>query len=170
VKRLPRAAGPLVWTVGVAAVHGAVPFALSRLGDHACRRGAARRPVGLPTVAAGAGLIAWALATHYRAAPRGWSLASRTTPEYLLRSGPYRWSRNPMYAGEAVVWLGWALFYGTPAVWAGWAILCARVAKVVRLEERRLAACFGDAYRAYLAAVPRWVGRPPRRVSPGRGR
>ena len=49
-------------------------------------------------------------------------LESGLTPQYLLRRGPYRLSRNPMYAGEAVVWLGWALFYGRLAIWAGLAI------------------------------------------------
>lgn len=63
------------------------------------------------------------------------------------------------YIGEAVVWLGWALFYGSPAVWAGLGILCAAFAKVVRWEERRLLERFGDDYRAYLATVPRWLGR-----------
>jgi protein-S-isoprenylcysteine O-methyltransferase Ste14 len=75
-------------------------------------------------------------------------------------------TRNPMYIGEAVVWLGWALFYGRPAVWAGLAILCAAWVKVVRSEERRLLERFGDDYRAYLAAVPLWVGRPRLKVTP----
>ncbi len=64
-----------------------------------------------------------------------------------------------MYAGEAVVWLGWALFYGRAAVWAGLVIVCAAGTPIVRWEEGRLLERFGDEYRAYLAAVPRWVGR-----------
>ena len=39
------------------------------------------------------------------------------------------------------------------------AILCAAVAKIVLWEERRLLERFGDDYQAYLAEVPRWVGR-----------
>jgi len=79
---------------------------------------------------------------------------------------PVRLSRNPMYAAEAVVWLGWALFYGRPAIWAGLAIECAAFARIVRWEERRLLGRFGGDYRAYLAEVPRWVPRSERRAGP----
>ena len=114
--------------------------------------------------------MAWALAAHWQAAPRGWALESGLTPQYLLRRGPYRLSRNPMYAGEAVVWLGWALFYGRPPVWAGLAAGCAAFAGIVRWEEQRLLGRFGDDYRAYLTEVPRWVPRGPgRREGPAAG-
>jgi protein-S-isoprenylcysteine O-methyltransferase Ste14 len=83
------------------------------------------------TFAAGAMLITWALAAHLEAAPRGWALESWPTREYLLRRGPYALSRNPMYLGDAVVWLGWALFYGNRrAVWIGLGLLCAAFATV----------------------------------------
>ena len=117
-------------------------------------------------VAAGGALTAWAFAAHYQAAPRGWALESRPTPGYLLRTGPYRWSRNPMYAGEAAVWLGWALFYASPAVWAGLVIVSAAFTTLVPWEERWLLERFGADYQAYLADVPRWVPRAPRRPRP----
>ena len=159
---MPRPAALLVLLLGELAMHAAVPFELSRLGARVERTGRTRpavRSAGLLTVASGAALMAWALAAHYEAAPRGWALESWPTPEYLLRRGPYRLTRNPIYIGEAVVWLGWALFYSSPAVWAGLAILCAAGAKIVRWEERLLLERFGDDYQAYLAEVPRWVGR-----------
>ena len=172
VKRMPRAAGTLVWMLGAVAMHGVIPLELSRLGDRVEPSGRTRpavRSAGLLVVAAGASLIAWAFAAHYEAAPRGWALDSRATPdllrrgpyhiEYLLQRGPYRLTRNPMYLGETIVWLGWALFYNSMAVWAGLAILCAAWPKIVRWEERRLRERFGDDYRAYVASVPRWMGR-----------
>ena len=151
--------GVLVWTVGAVALHAAVPFQLSRLGARGRPASAvpAVRSAGLVTVAGGGALMAWAFAAHYREAPRGWPLESGLVPGYLLRQGSYRWIRNPMYAGEAVVWAGWGLVYASPAVWAGLAILYPGLAVAVRWEERRLLRCFGDDYRAYLAEVPRWV-------------
>jgi protein-S-isoprenylcysteine O-methyltransferase Ste14 len=160
MKRIPRAAGLLGWTLGAVAMHAAVPFELSRLGGRArppARTTPAVRSAGLLTVAAGASLMARAFAAQYQAAPRGWALQPPPAAEYLVRAGPYRLSRNPMYTGETAVWLGWSLFYGRPAVWAGSAILCAAWPTIVRWEERRLLEHFGDDYRAYLAQVPRWV-------------
>jgi protein-S-isoprenylcysteine O-methyltransferase Ste14 len=59
-----------------------------------------------------------------------------------------------MYAGEAVVLLGWALFYSRPAIWAGLAIERAVFARIVRWEERRLLGRFGRDHRGYQPAAP----------------
>jgi len=169
VKRMPRTAGVIIWTAGAVAMYAVVPFELSRLDGRARPQGpaaSAARSAGLLTVAAGAALMTWAMATHYQAAPQGWALDSRLTPGYLLRRGPYRLTRNPIYAGEAIVWLGWALYYRHPAVWAGLAIQCAAITKITRWEEQQLLTRFGDDYRAYLEQVPRWAPRPPSRQRP----
>ena len=158
--RVPRAAGAVGFALGAAALHGAVPFQLSRLGGRAGRPAApvpAARGAGLVAVAAGGALMAWAFAAHGGAAPRGWDTESGLTPRYLLRTGPYRWTRNPMYAGEALAWAGWGLAYGSPAVWAGLAGFSALFPVVVRWEERQLLDRFGEDYRAYMAQVPRWL-------------
>src|SRR5215472_5743151 len=79
---MPRTAGVIIWTAGAVATHAVVPFELSRLGDWAKSQGpaaSAGRGAGLLTVTAGAALMAWAMATHYQAAPRGWALDSRRT-------------------------------------------------------------------------------------------
>jgi protein-S-isoprenylcysteine O-methyltransferase Ste14 len=153
-------------------MYGLVPHELSRLGERAGsprKKRPRMRGVGLVIVAMGASLMAWAFAAHYKGAPQGWAVQFRpasdvlqenqTRTEHLLQAGPYRLTRNPMYAGEAIVWLGWAVFYNRPPVWVGLAILCVALPTVVRWEERRLLERFGDAYRAYTASVPRWVGR-----------
>jgi protein-S-isoprenylcysteine O-methyltransferase Ste14 len=108
-------------------------------------------------LAAGGALMAWAFAAHCQRASQGWPLESGLTPGYLLRQGPYRLIRNPIFAGEALAWAGWGLVYASPAVWAGAAIVCTGLATTVRWEERRLLQRFGEDYRAYLAEVPRWV-------------
>lgn len=76
----------------------------------------------------------------------------------LVRTGFYRWTRNPMYLGMLLIYTGVALLFDvfwalalTPAViW-----LVTRF--VIRREERYLEARFGDEYRAYRAEVGRWI-------------
>jgi protein-S-isoprenylcysteine O-methyltransferase Ste14 len=70
-----------------------------------------------------------------------------------------------MYLGERIVWLGWAIFYGSVALAIGLAFVAAGQSLLVRREERDLEARFGEAYREYKRAVPRWFGR--RRRGPG---
>lgn len=83
------------------------------------------------------------------------------TPEKsssLVTTGPYRFTRNPMYAGIALVLTGWAVFLSS-----GWALLGlpAFVAFISRFqiapEERTLARTFGPAYAEYRARVRRWA-------------
>lgn len=77
----------------------------------------------------------------------------------LTRAGPYRHTRNPIYLANiamiaALVWLMELPWLVVPT-----AIWCALVySAVVRYEEKRLRAKFGEAYRRYTGSVPRWFG------------
>lgn len=76
----------------------------------------------------------------------------------LVRGGPYRLSRNPMYLGMLVLLTAVAL-----AVGLLWALALVPVVllvvdwAVVRREERYLDRRFGDEYRAYRHHVRRWL-------------
>ena len=76
----------------------------------------------------------------------------------LITSGAYRWSRNPMYAGLAITYVGGALRAGS---WWPLALLPAVLLAVTRLvirpEEQYLGARFGQAYADYRARVRRWL-------------
>ena len=77
----------------------------------------------------------------------------------LTVTGPYRHSRNPIYIAStamiaALVWLIELPWLVAPTV-----IWCALVYwAVVRYEEKRLLANFGECYRRYTQRVPRWFG------------
>lgn len=75
----------------------------------------------------------------------------------LVTSGPYKFTRNPMYSGMAIAYLGISLMYSV-----GWAVLLlplvllALYRMVIAREERYLADAFGDQYREYQRNVGRW--------------
>jgi protein-S-isoprenylcysteine O-methyltransferase Ste14 len=76
----------------------------------------------------------------------------------LLESGPYRFTRNPIYIGFVIFYFGlavmltsaWMLLLLIPVL-----IILQR--GVVEREEAYLQAKFGEAYRKYQARVPRWL-------------
>jgi protein-S-isoprenylcysteine O-methyltransferase Ste14 len=76
----------------------------------------------------------------------------------MVTSGPYRFTRNPMYLGMAFLYIALALAFGV--IWA-LIVLPAVIVAVDRLviarEEPYLEAKFGDRYRAYKRRVRRWL-------------
>ncbi len=77
----------------------------------------------------------------------------------LVKNGPYRYSRNPIYVAHTLWLAGGGLVFGI-----GWLILAALAAAMathqlaVLREERHLAAKFGNDWAQYAARVPRWLG------------
>ena len=78
----------------------------------------------------------------------------------LVAVGPYRYIRNPMISGVALLLIGQALLWGSWVVglWAGVFIVINHIYFVL-LEEPGLEARFGAPYRLYKANVPRWIPR-----------
>ena len=83
-------------------------------------------------------------------------------PRRFVAVGFYRFVRNPMYLGMALVLSGETLlvrgirmemFAMIVVLWAAVALL------VVAYEEPTLKRLFGDEYEQYLRAVPRWIPR-----------
>ena len=80
-------------------------------------------------------------------------------PEFVV-AGPYTRLRNPLFLGLIVALGGVALAMESTALCAAVPVAAlAAHAWVVRVEEPRLRTRFGEAYREYLARVPRWVPR-----------
>lgn len=83
-------------------------------------------------------------------------------PHQLVAHGPYRWVRNPLYLSGLAIVLGVALVSRSPTLLA--LALIASMAFhlfVVLVEEPRLERHYGESYRAYKRAVPRWMPRRP---------
>ena len=76
----------------------------------------------------------------------------------IATTGPYRWTRNPMYLGMALIYAGLAIGFDGPIAFALLPlVLIAIQARVIAREERYLEAKFGDDYRRYRAKVRRWL-------------
>lgn len=76
----------------------------------------------------------------------------------LVTGGAYRISRNPMYAGLAIAYLGATLLLGSwwPLVVFPLALVAVHLV-VIHPEERYLTQRFGAEYAAYQERVRRWL-------------
>ena len=76
----------------------------------------------------------------------------------LVSGGIYRWTRNPMYLGMALVLAGWGLYIGNLGALALIGLFVMYIDRFqIDPEERALQARFGDAFAAYRKRVRRWL-------------
>lgn len=159
-RRIPRWVALVIWPAAIGGVHIGLPLALSRRERRRQAVPPAVRPVGVVPLGAGLTFVTWALAGHYKSAPdRSWAVNAGLEPEYLLTTGPYRFTRNPMYVGAILIWWGWALLFRSRAVALGATAVTTGLQGAVAWEERQLVDRFGDEWRAFAARTPRWLGR-----------
>lgn len=113
--------------------------------------------IGLLLLLAGAGLDGSAMWTMARARA---NILPHRAATALVTSGPFAFSRNPIYLGNTLMMVGAGLAFGNPwliATGLAAALLVERLA--IRREEQHLDARFGPAWRDYSARVGRWFGR-----------
>jgi len=112
-------------------------------------------PLGVPLVAVAIALFSYSVA-KFRAA--GTPVPARKPTTVIVRTGPYRFSRNPIYLAFSVFQLGIAIWANS--VWL-LATLVGAVALVhyvvIRREEQYLERKFGAQYLDYKASVRRWL-------------
>ena len=88
------------------------------------------------------------------------TLSPLDAPPLLVVKGLYRYVRNPMYVGVLTVVIGEALLTLSRPMLYYLAFGLILFNTFVRLyEEPTLARMFGDQYRRYKSAVPRWLPR-----------
>jgi protein-S-isoprenylcysteine O-methyltransferase Ste14 len=87
------------------------------------------------------------------------TLAPWSPPVHLVTSGPYRYSRNPMYVAMTSLIVGWAWAFGSaPIFWYALLMILAFHLRILLGEEPRLAREFGADWLRYRSSVPRWIG------------
>ena len=83
--------------------------------------------------------------------------ASKTNKK-VVTSGPFRFTRNPMYSGLILISLGIAMYVGTLPFFAVPALvflLCNYA--FIPYEEAKMTAQHGDLYTDYVNRVRRWI-------------
>lgn len=121
--------------------------------------------VPVPRVASiGAGAVLAAVGVALSAIVTWLFLRARTPisplspPTALVLAGPYRFTRNPDYIGQALLCAGLALLFDAPAVLAVTIVALFVVHRtILPREERALEQRFGERYREYRSRVPRWL-------------
>ena len=105
--------------------------------------------IGWPLIAVGIGLSAWSLLEA--------GDTEIESPNRLFTSGPYSYSRNPMYIAWTLMYLGIGLTANSLWIIALLPIVVAFTHFVdIRKEERFLEKQFGDGYLQYKGRVRRY--------------
>jgi protein-S-isoprenylcysteine O-methyltransferase Ste14 len=118
---------------------------------------------GFPLVSLGISLVAiswilpvWAIVLFRREGTE----VEPTSPtnRKLITSGPYQFTRNPMYLGLVILTLGIAIWVGAwPMFGAPMALFATANWVHIPFEEAKMRSQFGAEYDNYAARVRRWI-------------
>jgi len=110
---------------------------------------------GIALIAISFLIFVWGVVTMARARTE---ILPHRPASALVTSGPFRFSRNPLYVSMALGYLGAALWTGRLGAIALLPVAIALLQKmVIAREEAYLTRRFGEEYSAYRARVRRWV-------------
>ena len=120
-------------------------------------------PLKLNTVWFYIGLITYLLGFSIQIT--AWQNLATSSVDKPVTKGIYHFSRNPMYIGEFLVYLGIAI------ACISWVFLLIAIDYVAlsyvwaKFEEEECLKKYGDSYREYMDRIPKWIGRPKSVIS-----
>lgn len=129
----------------------------------------ATQVVGLVLYHLGIGLAIWGKRVMGAAwGPPATRPDARDREVRLVTTGPFRYSRNPLYFG---LWVGLLGGYLALESWLVLAVLATSLLfpRLLDAEERLMEETFGDRYQAYARRTSRWWPLPPRQSRPELG-
>lgn len=159
----------MLWVRGVLftiVIPASAVLLLPRLADPQAARRGGWWDIGFALAAAGAALYIFCLLRFLAAGGTPLIFFAKALrplfgeePPRLVETGPYRFSRNPMYLGVVTI------IFGQATLLASWKIALAAAllwlffhCVVVCLEEPHLRARHGAWYEQYCRRTPRWLG------------
>ena len=106
--------------------------------------------IGLPLALIGTFLLIWGVRT----------LGARNTSglsDGFIRQGPYRFTRNPQYLGDMMLFVGLSILANSLVLWVAHILLILVFAITPLAEEDWLEDQYGDAYRSYFEGTSRFL-------------
>lgn len=111
--------------------------------------------LGLGLLILAGGLVFFALLEFAKART---TVIPRQSPNALITSGVFRFSRNPIYLADVLVLMGFSLIWAKPLgllLVPLFFVLLDR--RFIRGEEQKLRAAFPDAFDDYVSMTRRWL-------------
>ena len=141
---------PLIFAGGLAA-----GLLLNRLRPTPFLPRSLSKVLGWPPVVGGLLLGLWGFREMRRA---GTNVDPYRPTTAIVEAGPYRYTRNPLYVGMALIYFGLsARANALPAALLLPVVLHLVDRGVIKREERYLEGKFGDEYLRYKGRVRRWI-------------
>jgi protein-S-isoprenylcysteine O-methyltransferase Ste14 len=146
---------PVPWVFVLAYLVGAALEHSVKLIPGVAMPRAASQVAGIVLFAAGVVIAGWGLTIFHRV---GTTTVPGQSSHRLVTWGPYRFTRNPMYVGLTLAYLGEAALQQQL-----WPVLLLVLVlayvqwTVIPLEESRLREVFAEDYIAYCGRVRRWL-------------
>jgi len=111
--------------------------------------------IGIAVMVVAFATVMWAFATFLR---HRTAIYPNQPATLIVRDGPFRWTRNPMYVSMTLMYIGLALLVNAllPLFLLPF-VLVLLVRLVIHREERYLRSAFSDEYAAYCRDVRRWL-------------
>jgi protein-S-isoprenylcysteine O-methyltransferase Ste14 len=124
------------------------------LTARAIPQSAAVSVIAVILVACGVGFAVWAR-VHLAG---NWSARVTVKQDHqLIRTGPYRYVRHPIYTGMLLALAGTFVFVGTPLALIAFALITVSFARKLMVEERFMTATFGADYDQYRRETARLI-------------
>lgn len=77
--------------------------------------------------------------------------------DHLITNGPYRYTRNPIYIADILIFLGFALLSNSLLVTILMCLLVITLLLLPLIEEPWLLEQYGEKYKNYMSKVPRYL-------------
>ena len=116
--------------------------------------GSLRFVAGIPPILLGGLIAVWGVITLGAQNSAGLKCG-------FVLAGPYRFTRNPQYLGDVMIFVGVSLIANSLLLWIAHALLIFGFVLAPIAEERWLEQQYGQAYRQYRRATPRFWLRSP---------